>query len=198
MTASFDIFRIESADSVRWLESAETLEDASARVQELVLRSPGEYVVLDSRTGNKMVIKADGVDGASGSNRLRLPVWDKRYQEALKEGDPFILSKKLTIAEAAIFERLQELRNSSDGHSEALTIQDALNALLAIKNEMLNWERLFEEVLIEHRPQERSSKIQAAEAAIYARLQAHDSTDQSERQNLADAMSTLRTLQQEK
>src|ERR1700720_1755323 len=47
MAASFDIFRIEARDSVRWLESAETLEDASARVQELVLRSPGEYVVLD-------------------------------------------------------------------------------------------------------------------------------------------------------
>jgi hypothetical protein len=81
-----------------------------------------------------------------------------------------------------------------------LAIQDALNALLAIKNEKLNWERLFEEALIEHRPQERSSKMQAAEAAINARLQglAHESTGQSKRQNLADAMSTLRTLHQEK
>jgi hypothetical protein len=81
-----------------------------------------------------------------------------------------------------------------------MAIEDALNALLQIKSEKLNWERLFEEALMEQHPPERSRKMQAAEAAIYVRLQslAHDSNDQSERQALADAVSSLRTLQQEK
>lgn len=199
MSASFDIFQVESGGGVRWLEAAETLGDARARVQELVRRSPGEYFVPDAKTGNKIVIQSDG-EGASASDHLRFPVWDKPYQEALQEGDAANLAAKVTAAEAAIFQRLQELGNSSDGHSETMAIEIALNALLAIKNEKLNWQRLFQGVLTEHRPQERSSKIQAAEAAIYVRLQAlaHDSRDQSERQALADAMSTLRMLQQKK
>jgi CheY-like chemotaxis protein len=63
-----------------------------------------------------------------------------------------------------------------------------------------HWQRLFQEVLLEHRPQELHSKIQTAEAAIYERLQAmaHDSSDQSERHAIADAVSTLRILQREK
>jgi hypothetical protein len=60
----FDIFQTETGGSVRWLEAAKTLEDAKARVQELALRSPGEYVVLDQKTGNKLVINSDAVDAA--------------------------------------------------------------------------------------------------------------------------------------
>jgi hypothetical protein len=178
MSASCDIFQVESGGGVRWLEAAETLGDARARVQELVRRSPGEYFVPDAKTGNKIVIPSDG-EGASASDHLRFPVWDKPYQETLQEGDAANLSAKVAAAEASIFQRLQELGNSSDGHSETMAIEIALNALLAIKNEKLNWQRLFQEVLTEHRPQERSSKIQAAEAAIYGRLQAlaHDSRD---------------------
>ena len=47
MIYPFDIFQTETRGSVRWLEAAKTLEDAKARVQELALRSPGDYVVLD-------------------------------------------------------------------------------------------------------------------------------------------------------
>ena len=55
-------------------------------------------------------------------------------------------------------------------------------------------------MLLEHRPRELYSKIQAAEAAIYERLQAmaHDSSTQGEREVIADAVSTLRILQREK
>ena len=62
-----------------------------------------------------------------------------------------------------------------------------------------NWQRLFQEVLLEL-PDELYRKIQAAEAAIYERLQAmpHDSSDQTERQVIADAGSTLRIIQREK
>jgi hypothetical protein len=64
MTDIVDIFRLETS-GVLWLESAATLEGAQARVQELAVRSPGEYVVLDHETGNKHLIKLDGMQGRS-------------------------------------------------------------------------------------------------------------------------------------
>lgn len=200
MIAPFDIFLTEAGGSLRWLEAAETLEDAKARVQELALCSPGEYVLLDQRTGNKIVIESDAVGGAPGANRLRFPVWEEPYQEARKEPNPEKLSERVTAAETAIFRRLQELGNLSEQNSETIAIQDALKVLFTMKNEELNWERLFQEVLLEHRPKDRHAKIQAAEAAIYRRLQAleHNSNDQSERQVIADAVSVLRTLQEQK
>jgi hypothetical protein len=200
MIAPFDIFLTEAGGSLRWLEAAETLEAAKARVQELALCSPGEYVLLDQRTGNKIVIKSDAVGGAPGANRLRFPVWEQPYQEARKEPNPEKLSERVTAAETAIYRRLQELGNLSEENSETIAIQDALNVLFTMKNEELNWERLFQEVLLEHRPKDRHAKIQAAEAAIYRRLQAlqHNSNDQAERQVIADAVSVLRTLQEQK
>jgi hypothetical protein len=52
MTHIFDVFRLE-ASGPSWLESAVTFERAKARIQELAVPSPGEYVVLDQGTGNK-------------------------------------------------------------------------------------------------------------------------------------------------
>ena len=40
MIYPFDIFQTETGGSVRWLEAAETLEAAKARVQELALLTP--------------------------------------------------------------------------------------------------------------------------------------------------------------
>ena len=64
MTDSVDIFCLE-ASGVLWLESARNLERAQARVQELAASSPGQYVVLDHETGNKHLIKLDGIQGRS-------------------------------------------------------------------------------------------------------------------------------------
>jgi hypothetical protein len=66
----FDIFLTE-IEGVLWLESAETLEGAKARVQELAVRSPGEYLLLNQVTGNQLLIKADAAN-ASVSGSLRL------------------------------------------------------------------------------------------------------------------------------
>ena len=63
MNAPFDIFRTETNGGVLWIESAATLQDARARVQELGMRSPGEYLLLNQETGNKLVIRLDGVNG---------------------------------------------------------------------------------------------------------------------------------------
>jgi hypothetical protein len=58
MSTPFDIFQIEPA-GVRWLESAESLNRAQTRIEELAMSSPGEYILLDHRTGSKLVIKPE-------------------------------------------------------------------------------------------------------------------------------------------
>ncbi len=71
MTHPIDIFQMDSA-GVRWLEAAPNLEHAKARVKEFAANSPGEYVVLDQKTGNKIVIRIGEVHGASDAHRS----WD--------------------------------------------------------------------------------------------------------------------------
>lgn len=61
MCDSVDVFRVDTR-GLRWLESAASIESAKARVEELSLASPGEYLALDQRTGNKYAIKPDGIE----------------------------------------------------------------------------------------------------------------------------------------
>jgi hypothetical protein len=65
-SAPFDIFRAESNGSVLWIGSAANAAEAKARVQELGMRSPGDYLLLNQKTGNKLVIRQDGVKGTPG------------------------------------------------------------------------------------------------------------------------------------
>jgi hypothetical protein len=60
MTARFDIFRIETNGGVRWHQSAETLDEAKAQIQQLAALSPGQFLVLNQETGNKLIVPADG------------------------------------------------------------------------------------------------------------------------------------------
>jgi len=46
VTARFDLFQMEADGGVRWCESAETIEDSKARIQQLAAQSPGQYLVL--------------------------------------------------------------------------------------------------------------------------------------------------------
>jgi hypothetical protein len=64
MNRMLDVFRLETG-GVRWLESAATLEGAKARVKELALHSPGEYLVVDQKTGDRHVITLDVDEGRS-------------------------------------------------------------------------------------------------------------------------------------
>jgi hypothetical protein len=193
----FDIFQIESGGSMRWLETLEDMDDAKARIQDLGLLSPGEYIILDQQTGNKLVITVRAAAEAPWPSRSSLQAWEKLYREAREEGDPLRLLEKISAAESAIFQRLQKLDNFPDRKPEMMAMLDALAALFATKDEKLHWERLFHNLLLEDRPQELASKIQVTEAAIYKRLRemAHDSTDQFEREAIADAISNLRVLQ---
>ncbi len=71
MTHMLDIFRLESC-GVLWLASATSLESAQARAQELAVRSPGDYLVLDLETGNKHVLKLGSVDESSDNRRTEV------------------------------------------------------------------------------------------------------------------------------
>ena len=62
MTMPFDIFRMDRA-GVRWLESAESLDHAKTRVRELAASFPGEFILLDQKTGNKVVINSERAAG---------------------------------------------------------------------------------------------------------------------------------------
>lgn len=54
---AYDIFRVD-AKGVLWLASAETAQEAAARAQEFAADKPGEYLVLNQRTGEKTALRA--------------------------------------------------------------------------------------------------------------------------------------------
>src|SRR5260370_8652492 len=56
MIPRFDIVKVESGGP-RWMEAAENVERAKARVKLLATSSPGEYVIADQETGEKISIK---------------------------------------------------------------------------------------------------------------------------------------------
>ena len=58
MVPPFDIFKVDTG-SIRWLEAAEDLERAKARVKILAATSPGEYFIFNHETGKRVSIKPE-------------------------------------------------------------------------------------------------------------------------------------------
>jgi hypothetical protein len=58
MVPPFDIFKVDTG-SVRWLEAAEDLERAKARVKVLAASSPGEYLIFNHQTGKRVSVKPE-------------------------------------------------------------------------------------------------------------------------------------------
>jgi hypothetical protein len=56
LTAPFEIFKQQPDGKDYWVEGAEDLEAAKARVQDLAEHFPGQYVVIDNKTGEKFFI----------------------------------------------------------------------------------------------------------------------------------------------
>jgi hypothetical protein len=56
MIPPFDIFKVEASE-LRWMEVAPDLERAKARVKILATSSPGEYIIANQETGEKVSIK---------------------------------------------------------------------------------------------------------------------------------------------
>jgi hypothetical protein len=52
----FNIFKVES-DGPRWMEAAADMARAKARVKILATSSPGEYIIANQKTGEKISIK---------------------------------------------------------------------------------------------------------------------------------------------
>jgi hypothetical protein len=67
MVPPFDIFQLKANDELLWRGTAVTVEDAHARVAELVKSSPGDYLIVSLHTGNKTIIKSDGAGRAAAT-----------------------------------------------------------------------------------------------------------------------------------
>jgi len=65
-----DVFRLECG-GVRWLESVATPERAQARVQELAVTSPAEYLVVDLKTGHRQIINLADAQKSADSRRAK-------------------------------------------------------------------------------------------------------------------------------
>jgi hypothetical protein len=57
MRPPVQIFRVQSDGGLHWMEAAEELERAKARVKTLGASSPGEYVITNEQTGERLSIK---------------------------------------------------------------------------------------------------------------------------------------------
>ena len=66
MLATFDIFRIESK-CVRWMEAADSLEEAKKLVRKFAAKVPAEYLVLNQQTGTKLLITPETSVADAGS-----------------------------------------------------------------------------------------------------------------------------------
>ena len=60
MVKLIDIFRVNEKGELLWVEPATTVDDAKARIQELGVREPGEYLIFDHECAEKIMLRADG------------------------------------------------------------------------------------------------------------------------------------------
>jgi hypothetical protein len=59
MLDPFDIFKLEQNGSVRWLRAIPDLERAKSYVSKvLVVAAPADYLILNQRTGVRIIIQA--------------------------------------------------------------------------------------------------------------------------------------------
>jgi len=59
MLDPFDIFKLERNGSVRWLRALPDLERAKSYVVKiLVIAAPADYLILNQRTGERIIIQA--------------------------------------------------------------------------------------------------------------------------------------------
>ncbi len=70
MISQFDVFVSEPGGNVMWQGAAATMEDAETMIKKLAEASPHrEFVIFNLKTGQKIVVKSDGVDGSSSKEK---------------------------------------------------------------------------------------------------------------------------------
>jgi hypothetical protein len=62
--STLSIFSRPIQTGVLWRGAVESVEDAKARIQELTMASPGEYIMLDQNTGHRALLGISGSDPA--------------------------------------------------------------------------------------------------------------------------------------
>jgi uncharacterized protein (AIM24 family) len=71
---SLDIFKIDPGHGVLWRGAVKSLVAANARIRMLALSSPGEYLVLDEDTGQRILVNGlRGVPSNPPSDGWRTP-----------------------------------------------------------------------------------------------------------------------------
>jgi hypothetical protein len=53
---SFDIFKIQPGGKVRWQGTQESFLTATKHIQRIILSTPGQYIILNQITGDKVVL----------------------------------------------------------------------------------------------------------------------------------------------
>ncbi|HWZ53382.1 MAG TPA: hypothetical protein VNV84_01420 [Candidatus Acidoferrales bacterium] len=69
MSTPLDLFVTESGGKVRWVAAVRTLEEAQSRVEEVAMRSPGEYFVFNQESNSRIHLPLDGSTGMRGSRQ---------------------------------------------------------------------------------------------------------------------------------
>jgi hypothetical protein len=54
-----DIFKTDSDGGVLWRGAAETFVTAKECIKKFAVSSPGEYLILDQKTGQRVLVTAD-------------------------------------------------------------------------------------------------------------------------------------------
>jgi hypothetical protein len=84
MGPQYDIFQAEADGSVLWRGATETLEDAKVRTRQLADRWPGHYLILNLRTGAKLMINCVS-DGSEALGENQQPSLTRDWTLALDE-----------------------------------------------------------------------------------------------------------------
>jgi hypothetical protein len=62
MPLPFRVFKVRGDGSLEFVEEAHNLEDARERVRELARLWPGEYIIQNEETGERVVITSQNED----------------------------------------------------------------------------------------------------------------------------------------
>jgi hypothetical protein len=69
----------------------------------------------------------------------KLYAWSQTFSQAVKEKDPQKLQEKVAAAEAAIFNRLQDLAQGNGAEIEIIALREASNIILSLKTDVLRF-----------------------------------------------------------
>jgi hypothetical protein len=70
MVPSFDIFKIHSIGDALCCDAVERHVGVSVSIEKLTTSSPGEYVIFDQKTGQKIFVTLPGVAAKRGSQAV--------------------------------------------------------------------------------------------------------------------------------